>query len=502
MTNPTRRPLVALLVGFVSGVVVIGGAVLAMGAWLLVRGLPDDPMAVEAYRSPEPSRLEASDGRSVAEFPMVEAVEPLRADPTLLVEAYLALHDGAFYEARVDRSLPLLPVVSGALRGERLLASPLSRAVARSLAAGTKAGTLRDLRTDLLAARLDGDSELHRRTAAYLQTLPLCHGRRGVVEALRACLGVTDAAAIGPAEAALLAAAAAFELDLADDLEVLEARAAAVLDRLTLQRRLDAEEATSTLALAMDRARSRRTSDRALGEDPLVVSLTEETRRRFGMTLEPAPLVLRTTLRSEAQAGLLALSALRGGTWVVVDPRVGAATAMGGDLSAPIDLAPDSPLSIFVPGEDTPGDRPPTVSDLVGGLLGAVEALSGGPPGDAAPRRLEPVTSLRVGERTHDVSRDGPVVRAFDAAPEDAWLALDALPREGRLRVAREGRLLVFAHPRAIGVLRGPEAAAMEALRLPPSVLAAAPSEDEFGVPDGLWVATDGTVHRRGASAQ
>ncbi|GEM_PF-1866944 len=501
MTNPQRRSVLALLVGFVSGVVVMGSAVLAAGAWLLVRGLPDDPMVVQAYRSSETSRLEAGDGRTVAEFPLVEAVEPLGADATLLVEAYLALHSGAFYEARVDRTLPLLPVVLGTLRGERLLASPLSRSVADALTAGTPRGTVRDLRADLLAARLDSTAELHVRTAAHLQTLPLCHGRRGIVEALRACLGVAEAT-IGPAEAALLAGAAAFELDLSDDLDLLEARAAAVLDRLTLQRRLDAEEATARLREAVARARDRRTADRSVGEDPLVVSLTEQTRRRFGMAAEPAGLVLRTTLRSETQAGMAAVPGLRGGVWAVVDPRTGTATALGGDLLSPLTLAEDSLLAGFLP-EPGRGERAPTVSDLVGGLLGAVQSLDGrAEAGTIMPQRLQALTSVRVGERAYDAAEDGPRIRRFHASAEDAWMALDALPREGRLRVVREGRLLVLAHPGALGVLLGTDAGAVADLTLPATVLGPTAGDDEFGVPDGLWVAADGTVVRRGVLDQ
>jgi hypothetical protein len=124
VTKPNRRFPIALLAGFVWGALFIGFVVLVAGAWLLVTGLPSDPMGIESYRSAADSRLEAADGQIMAEFPLVESVEPLRIDSTLLVEAYLAMQPGAFYEARVDRTLPVLPVVFGALRGERLLASP------------------------------------------------------------------------------------------------------------------------------------------------------------------------------------------------------------------------------------------------------------------------------------------------------------------------------------------------------------------------------------------
>ena len=472
--------------------------VLVAGAWLLVSGLPSDPMGVESYRSAADSRLEAANGQLMAEFPLVESVEPLRIDSTLLVEAYLALQPGAFYEARVDRTLPVLPVVFGALRGERLLASPLSRAVADALTSSENRGALRDLRIDLLAARLDSTAELHERTAAYLQTLPLCHGHRGIVEALRRCLGATGVDPIGPAEAAFVAAAAAFDLDLSDDIDVLRARAAAVLDRLALQRRLDAERAPAALSEAVQRARVRRSVPRPAGLDPLVVSLTEQTRRRFGMGIEPTPIVISTTLRSETQAGFGALPALADGTWVVVDPRDGTAAALGGDLVAPVTLAPDSLLAAFLPR----GERRPTVSDLVGGLLGAVEALGGVPSSEDGPRRLGAVTSLRLGARTEDGPQDGPIIHPFEGAEEDAWLALERLPREGRLRVAREGRVAVFVHPGALGVLLGSDRESVQEMQMPASLVPVTVTTDEFRVPDGLWVATDGTVHRRGATTE
>lgn len=162
MTNPERRSLFRLVLGFSAGVSVMTGVILVAAAWLLVRGLPDDPLTVQEYRSPRLSRLLAGDGRVVAEFPLVEAVEPLTADATLLVEAFLALQPGPFYEARVERAVLLPSVVARAWRGEPPEASPLSVAVAEALTAAAPRTRLREVRVALLAARLDARSELHR----------------------------------------------------------------------------------------------------------------------------------------------------------------------------------------------------------------------------------------------------------------------------------------------------------------------------------------------------
>jgi hypothetical protein len=67
--------------------------------------------------------------------------------------------------------------------------------------------------------------------------------------------------------------------------------------------------------------------------------------------------------------------------------------------------------------------------------------------------------------------------------------------------VVREERLLVFVHPAAVGVLIGADAASIAQLRLPASILPLGVGTDEFLIPDGLWVAADGSVRRRGAGS-
>ncbi len=98
-----------------------------------------------------------------------------------------------------------------------------------------------------------------------------------------------------------------------------------------------------------------------------------------------------------------------------------------------------------------------------------------------------------------DSPADAPLIGTLEANPDDAWSAIDAFSKEGRLRVAREGRVLVFVHPAAVGVLIAAEPAAITQLRLPANVLPAVTGTDDFAVPDGLWIAADGSVLRRGA---
>ena len=453
-------------------------------------------MEIESRRSTAMSRLEAEDGRLVVEFPFVDAVEPLRGDTTLLVEAYLSLRDGAFYEARADRLLPIVPIVLGRFGGEGLDVSPLSALVASVLVAESGGGFLPGIRREVLAARLDAGTELHDRVAAHLQSLPLCRGRRGIIEALRGCLGVESAEAIGPAAAAFLAASAAFELDLSEDVDLLEARAAAVLDRLILQRRLDADEALGRLDSMTARVRAR--AGGLPAGDPLAASLMEGLRTRWGMRLEPHAVTIRTSVSADLQEAIAGLSALRGGAWLVLQPGTGRPLAVGGDLEAGLGLSVDSSLGCLVPE-----DRAPTVLSLTGGLLGAAEALTGLAPRESAkgPRHLGAVDSMHSGGRTEDMSGVGPVLPAGTLSPEDAWLALQSFDLVDGLRVRREGRVIAFVAPTAVGVMLARTTVESSEPRLPPSILSDAAEAVGFAVPDGLWVAMDGKVLRRGASA-
>ncbi len=203
--------------------------------------LPLDLAALRSWQAP-PSLLVDSSGAPITQFALVQPVADGPPSPTMLAEAFLAAAPQAFYEPRVDAATSLPGALLRVVRGQASSASPLSLALARALLLDEPPGAERQAREELLATALEGTTTVTDRVEAWMNWVPLCRGRRGLERARRECLG-TGERGWGDGEMALLAAAAAWGLDLDGDPHLLAARRDAVLEQLARRGLVDAASA-------------------------------------------------------------------------------------------------------------------------------------------------------------------------------------------------------------------------------------------------------------------
>jgi hypothetical protein len=236
-----RRSWPRMLLGFVVGFGVIAVLLLGVAAVGIGRDLPTDLMALRSWQAPPSLLLDAS-GAPIATFALVEPVEDGPPPPSLLAEAFFAAAPPPFYEARVDVATTLPGAVLRVLRGRPSSASPLSLALARALLVDEAPGARRQAREELVATWLEGATTVTARVEAWLDEVPLCRGRRGLARARRECLG-TSQGGWTDIEMATIAAAAAWDLDLAGDPHLLAARRDAVLEQLVRRGLIDPDGA-------------------------------------------------------------------------------------------------------------------------------------------------------------------------------------------------------------------------------------------------------------------
>jgi len=453
------------------------GATLLLSATVGARlraGLPDDSSALLPYGSPEPSTVYDSDGTEVGRFALVRPLDGAELSPEPVIEAFLAAAEPTFYEARVERATSPLQAMRRAWQDAPPVASPLSLSLARALLAAEPVSVRRRMRVDLLSSQFDAERSVGERVASWLQWVPLCRGRRGLDRAALDCLGNPDDT-WRPGEAAMVAAAAVFHLDLASDRQLLLARRDAVLDRLVRQGRLRALEVVELPPPAPLPART--VGADALSERAAVMA------RRMARSDFDAPVAVHTEVFGPLQSYLARQPYLNEGAWLVLDVETGAVRAVGGDpavaRAAPgfeaFALGGGDPAAAWGgPGSElfTELQRPSLhqVADVLA-------ALARG--GEHRPQRL--VREIDRGNEQAWRARGRPPRRVLDA--EESYLRLLDLVPEGGLRVGRFGAMRVFAHPELVGAFYGPE--------VPPEVRTADLVEGiyeprAFAVPDGI----------------
>ncbi len=315
-----------IFVCFLAGVLVV----LVLGALALFHAtgdLPADLSGLSAWSSPQESRILDANGVERARFRLVEPSSWPTGEHEALVEAFLAASPPTFYEPRTLQATSLASALRRVLSGQGPPASPLSIEISRWLLSSEPAGPRRRLREDLLSTWLDAEVPVHRRVIAWMDRVPLCLGRRGLLKAARVCLG-GSLDQLGLGDRVTLAAAAAWRLDLAGDRGVLEARRGLVFDTLVVRGRIRGDEAA-------------RQADRGvLVPRPSGISAWIEfvglgPRHRLGRSNDARAVTVRTTLDWSLQASLLESVAETGG-FAVLDPRTGDVLALGGDVLRPL----------------------------------------------------------------------------------------------------------------------------------------------------------------------
>lgn len=442
------RLLPLSLVGFVLGVVVTGLLALWVLSGRLDQGLHHPLERVRSAESP-PSRLHDADGDVLMDFRLVQPVEVEAPEaPPLLIEAFLVASPSAFYEPRARAATSRSLALHGALQGRAPTASPLSVELARVLLVSEPAGLQRRVREELLATRLDAETTVSERAAAWLDWVPLCHGRRGASAARRDCLGV-DTGEWSAAEAASVAVAAARDLDLADDSDLLGAARDAVLERL-VRRGLAGREAFAQRVATTGRE----------PVDPCLEEVRSEVRRRVGEAWGQV-------LGVETQRDILLSDALErlapDGRWL---------------------LASDDGSVIACRGAGSTGlrqaVRPPQPGDGVEQVAAWALAVSSA----GRPAGARWTGSVRIGSRELPPHR--PVARPPAMSPERAYGELLGLePAERGMRTRAYGSVVAVIHPRMSGAVQldDPGQAEELAARLSHRV-----TERRFPVPDGVEV--------------
>ncbi len=316
----------------------------------LTASLPADLASLNAWGSPQDSRILDAVGVERARFRLVDPSRWPEGTHEELVEAFLAASPPAFYEPRSLSATSLAPALRRLLAGTAPPASPLSAELARLLLSDEPPGPARRLREDLVSTWLDAEAPLPRRVVAWIDRVPLCLGRRGLERAATVCLG-TPLADLDVGARVTLAAAAAWRLDLAGDRDILQARRGQVLDELVVRGRLKGLEAA--------RFAARGTAvPRPSGPSAWAELIALAPRHRLGRFNETRSATVETTLRWEVQTALRA-SLPEGAGFVAVQTDSGDVVAMGGDVLRPVG-----------------GPEGPTVLDLAAWGVGMVRSAS------------------------------------------------------------------------------------------------------------------------------
>ncbi len=330
---PQREPL---SVGARVSVVILVVLLLAQGGVIVVstligRHLPDDLSVIVTGGSALSSALIDGKGRVITRFPLVEPLPVRPVVPDLLIDAFLGAAAPGFYEARASEAIPLAAALIRAAKRLPPLASPLSSELASLLLAAEPPGLIRRAREQIIASRLDARTPLGIRVTAWMERQPMCWGRRGLAESAARCLAGParegeEEAAIGPGHAAILAVAAASGLDLVDDPAMIQVRRDGSLQWLVANGWLESEAVSHAM-------RVRPARPIVLGQASFVEEVVAVVRRQYGF-FEPNVVFVATDLDRALQARLDGWVPLRGGAWIVLDPRTGGVTALGGDAWA------------------------------------------------------------------------------------------------------------------------------------------------------------------------
>jgi len=439
------------MLGFVSGLLLMGVVLVSLFGVSLRAGLPSELDSLRLQRSLADSVVLDHAGGEARTFALVEPVESLVAAPPDLVEALFAVLPPSFYEPRANRAMSVMEASRRALAGEEPEASPLSVELARGFLAHEVDGFRSRARLQLLSSRLDVSYPVVERGAAWLQWVPLCGGRRGLSHVVERCLGPLDA--WGPGEHALVAGAAVARRDLLDASENLLVARDRVADRLVVQGNLD-PQAAATLPVLVPPPLPSSPGD-AFFEEVLV-----RVRRKVPPETK-SPVQVRTWFEPGTQQSLEGALTAAGSSWFVVDPTEGGILALGGD------------------------------AEVAGGArelaAEAVRLVRGG-----QPLGFRLLRGLTVGTRDLREPRDRAEVVMLDEV--EAWQEFSKLPESGGARLLAKGRCVGLAHPAVVAAACGAaEPPDVDLPRLLEELLVPA----SVAVPDRIWLAADGSAVRR-----
>jgi len=320
---------------FLFGLVLLGGLAgvgfVALTLWYFNRDLPDYTQLGD-YQPPVVTRVQAGDGRLVAEYATEKRVfVPVKAMPPLVIKAFLAAEDKNFYShPGVDFEAMLRAGLMDVVRhfaGRRPVgASTITQQVAKNFLVGNELSLQRKIREALLALKMEKVLSKDRILELYLNEIYLGGGNYGVAAAALNYFNKSlDDLSLG--EMAFLAALpkAPNNYNPARNQEAAKARRDWVLDRMVEAGFITADEARKAQEPPVEL--HKRDETELVKADYFAEEVRRELVARYGdKDLYQAGLSVRTSLDPKLQG--FADQALRQGL-ISYDRRHGYRGALG-----------------------------------------------------------------------------------------------------------------------------------------------------------------------------
>ena len=308
--------ILRFLFGLTFGLGLLGAVFLVLTLWYFNRDLPDYSQLAD-YQPPIVTRVQASDGRLLAEYATEKRVfVPVKSMPPLVIKAFLAAEDKNFYS---HPGVDLMSVLRAAVTDIARLhssrrpvgASTITQQVAKNFLLGNEMSLRRKIKEALLALKMEQALSKDRILELYLNEIYLGGGNYGVAAAALNYFNKSlEELTIG--EAAFLAALpkAPNNYNPIRHPEAAKERRDWVLDRMFEAGFLTADEARTGKAESLV-ARKRDETETVKG-DYFAEEVRRELLSRYGdKELYQGGLSVRTSLDPRLQ--LLADRALRNG---------------------------------------------------------------------------------------------------------------------------------------------------------------------------------------------